>query len=73
MADGATTYLPKKVSALCVMLLINHIQNIPFVSALDQLITQMMENANSNRPVPATQEIMDDLPREVLEEGSAYL
>lgn len=32
----------------------------------------MMEGANSNRPVPATQDIMDHLPREVLEEGSEY-
>ncbi|EJD03799.1 uncharacterized protein FOMMEDRAFT_133178 [Fomitiporia mediterranea MF3/22] len=41
--------------------------------ALDQLITQMMEGANSTRPVPATEEIMGKLPREVLEEGSELL
>ena len=33
-------------------------------------MTQLMEGANSNRPVPATDEIMEKLPREVLEEGS---
>lgn len=38
--------------------------------ALDQIITQMMDGANSTRPVPATEEIMRGLPREVLEAGS---
>lgn len=33
-------------------------------------MTQLMEGGNSTRPVPATQEIMDELPRTVLEEGS---
>ncbi|KAJ7597444.1 hypothetical protein C8J56DRAFT_920075 [Mycena floridula] len=41
--------------------------------ALDQIITQIMANDNSNRPVPATEEIVDNLPREVLEAGSAML
>ncbi|KAH8120038.1 hypothetical protein DFH11DRAFT_1755228 [Phellopilus nigrolimitatus] len=41
--------------------------------ALDQLMTQMMEGANSTRPVPATEEIIEKLPREVLEEGSHLL
>ena len=41
--------------------------------ALDQLMTQLMEGANSTRPVPATEEIMERLPREVLEEGSEFL
>lgn len=36
-------------------------------------MTQLMEGAASNRPVPATDEIMDNLPREVLEEGSEWL
>ncbi|KAJ7293047.1 hypothetical protein C8J57DRAFT_1267962 [Mycena rebaudengoi] len=41
--------------------------------ALDQIITQLMENSNSHRPVPATEEIIGNLPREVLEVGSANL
>ncbi|KZT72871.1 hypothetical protein DAEQUDRAFT_808844 [Daedalea quercina L-15889] len=41
--------------------------------ALDQIITQIMENSNAGRPVPATEEIMAKLPREVLEEGSPLL
>jgi hypothetical protein len=28
-----------------------------------------MENSNGNRPVPASEEIVDNLPREVLTEG----
>ncbi|KAJ3517878.1 hypothetical protein NLJ89_g223 [Agrocybe chaxingu] len=41
--------------------------------ALDQIITQIMENTNAHRPVPATDEIMAKLPREVLMEGSKTL
>ncbi|KZT08680.1 uncharacterized protein LAESUDRAFT_723587 [Laetiporus sulphureus 93-53] len=41
--------------------------------ALDQIITQIMENSNANAPVPATEEIMKNLPREILEEGSPLL
>lgn len=41
--------------------------------ALDQIITQIMENSNSSRPVPATEEIIQKLPREVLVEGSPLL
>ncbi|KAJ7492340.1 hypothetical protein FB451DRAFT_1123118 [Mycena latifolia] len=41
--------------------------------ALDQIITQLMENSNSSRPVPATEEIIENLPREVLELGSPML
>lgn len=41
--------------------------------ALDQIISQLMENSNSHRPVPATDEIISNLPREVLEEGSPAL
>lgn len=41
--------------------------------ALDRIITQIMENSNANRPVPATEEIIDNLPREVLETGSPTL
>ena len=39
-----------------------------FPLALDQIITQLMENSQAH-PVPATEEIMEKLPREVLEEG----
>jgi len=38
--------------------------------ALDQIITQLMET-NPHRPVPATDEIIEKLPREVLEYGAA--
>jgi len=41
--------------------------------ALDQIMTQLMENSNSSRPVPATEEIISKLPREVLRVGSATL
>jgi len=41
--------------------------------ALDQIITQIMENSNSHRPVPATDEIIGNLPRDVLEAGSPML
>jgi len=41
--------------------------------ALDQIITQLMENSNTTRPVPATEEIMSNLPREVLEAGAPML
>ncbi|KAI0308257.1 hypothetical protein B0F90DRAFT_1681425 [Multifurca ochricompacta] len=41
--------------------------------ALDQIITQIMEQGNSSRPVPATEDVMQKLQRDVLEEGSALL
>jgi E3 ubiquitin-protein ligase RNF115/126 len=37
--------------------------------ALDQIMTEIMENSNAHRPVPATDEIINNLPRDVLEEG----
>lgn len=40
--------------------------------ALDQIITQLMENSNAHRPVPATEEIMAKLPREILMEKCEY-
>ncbi|GJE89609.1 E3 ubiquitin protein ligase [Phanerochaete sordida] len=40
--------------------------------ALDQIITQLMENSQGH-PVPATEEVMQKLPREVLTEGSPLL
>ncbi|KAK0465524.1 uncharacterized protein EV420DRAFT_1637649 [Desarmillaria tabescens] len=40
--------------------------------ALDQIITQLMES-NAHHPVPATDQIMEKLPREVLEIGSPTL
>lgn len=39
------------------------------LSALDQIITQIMENSNAHRPVPATEELVEKLPREVLTTG----
>ncbi|KAF7347594.1 RING-type domain-containing protein [Mycena venus] len=44
-----------------------------FQIPLDQIITQLMESSNNSRPVPATEEIMENLPREVLEIGSPTL
>ncbi|KAF9531929.1 hypothetical protein CPB83DRAFT_848048 [Crepidotus variabilis] len=41
--------------------------------ALDQVITQIMENSNSHRPVPATEDVTENLPRDVLTEGSPML
>jgi len=41
--------------------------------ALDEIMTQLMENSNSGRPVPATDEIIENLPREILEVGSPRL
>lgn len=41
--------------------------------ALDQIISQIMEQTNPNAPVPATEEIMQKLPREVLKKGSPLL
>lgn len=37
--------------------------------ALDQIISQIMENSNAHRPVPAPEEVVAKLPREVLMEG----
>ncbi|KAF9785801.1 hypothetical protein BJ322DRAFT_1056413 [Thelephora terrestris] len=41
--------------------------------ALDQIMTALMENSNAHRPVPATEQIIDRLDHEVLEEGSPLL
>jgi len=41
--------------------------------ALDHIITQIMEQGSSSRPVPATEDVMQQLNREVLEEGSSLL
>jgi len=41
--------------------------------ALDQIITQIMENSNVNRPVPASEEAIGNLRRDVLLEGSDVL
>lgn len=40
--------------------------------ALDQIISQIMENSSSH-PVPATEQVVEKLPREVLEAGSPLL
>jgi E3 ubiquitin-protein ligase RNF115/126 len=39
------------------------------IVALDEIITGLMENSNSTRPVAASEEIIENLPREVLEKG----
>ncbi|TFK95009.1 hypothetical protein K466DRAFT_641844 [Polyporus arcularius HHB13444] len=41
--------------------------------ALDQIISQIMENNNAHQPVPATEEVIEKLPRVVLEQGSPLL
>ncbi|KAH9858317.1 hypothetical protein C2E23DRAFT_747551 [Lenzites betulinus] len=41
--------------------------------ALDQIISQIMENSNAHQPVPATEDALEKLQREVLEEGSPLL
>ena len=42
------------------------------IPALDQIITQIMENSNANRPVPASDEAINDLQRDVLLEGCVF-
>nr|QIE48509.1 hypothetical protein [Trametes gibbosa] len=41
--------------------------------ALDQIISQIMENSNAHQPVPATEDALEKLHKEVLEEGSPLL
>jgi E3 ubiquitin-protein ligase RNF115/126 len=41
--------------------------------ALDQILTQLADGSTGGRPVPATEDIISDLPREVLTEGSPLL
>ncbi|KJA28402.1 hypothetical protein HYPSUDRAFT_33773 [Hypholoma sublateritium FD-334 SS-4] len=41
--------------------------------ALDEIISQIMENSSAHRPVPAPEETIAKLPREILMEGSATL
>ncbi len=38
-------------------------------TALDHIISQIMENSNAHQPVPASEEVTEKLPRVVLEEG----
>ena len=66
MEEWATMCLIKKVLSYWEIIL-QH--DSIFISALDQVITQIMEHSNAHRPVPATQEIIEELPREVLMEG----
>lgn len=40
-------------------------------SALDEVLTQLMDNSNSTRPMAAPEEVIEQLPREVLEVGCA--
>jgi hypothetical protein len=39
-----------------------------YIIALDHIISQIMEQGSSSRPVPATEDVMEQLHREVLEE-----
>lgn len=64
--EWVTMCLIKKVSPYLEIIL-QH--DSTFMSALDQVITQIMEHSNAHRPVPATEEIIEKLPREVLMEG----
>lgn len=41
-------------------------------AALDQIITQIMEAGNASRPVPAPDDMIKNLPRDVLQEGSEF-
>lgn len=41
--------------------------------ALDQIMTQLMENSAVGRPVPVTDDILLNLPRDILTEGSPLL
>lgn len=66
MADGETMSSTKKV---ILSLPLVQLTAADFLIALDQIITQIMENSNANAPVPATEDIMKNLPRTVLEEG----
>ena len=66
MEEWATMCLTKKVLSYLEIILQHH---SIFMSALDQVITQIMEHSNTHRPVPATEEIIEKLPREVLMEG----
>lgn len=48
-------------------ILMRNVSCLDGIAALDEIITNLMENSNASRPVPATDEIIDKLPREVLE------
>jgi E3 ubiquitin-protein ligase RNF115/126 len=37
--------------------------------ALDRIISEIMENSNAHRPVPAPDDLVEKLPRETLVEG----
>lgn len=50
-------------------LMVKYMNASPSLSALDEIISQIMENSNSSHPVPATEEVMEKLDRSVLEEG----
>jgi hypothetical protein len=65
--EWATMCLIKKVLSCQWNIILQPDSN--FMSALDQVITQIMEHSNAHRPVPATEEIIENLPREVLMEG----
>ena len=66
LGGGEITYSVKKVG-VAIAYQIRH-GAYEHVIALDQIITQIMENSQAH-PVAATEEIIDKLPREVLEEA----
>lgn len=68
MGDGEIMYSIKKVCFHGMSLRKSLLTEL-FCPALDQIITQIMENSNSTAPVPASGEVMENLPRDVLEEG----
>ncbi len=61
--------LTRKVSLIGMPLLTGRCHSR--TTALDQIITQIMENSSAH-PVPASEEVLEKLPREVLEEGCKY-
>lgn len=66
MGEWEIMYLTKKV---CLGLNIRRSPTYSRMVALDEIITGLMENSNSTRPVAAPEEIIENLPREVLEKG----
>jgi len=66
MEDGEIMFSIKKVYSFICDLLLEVI--ICYIKpALDQIITQIMENSHSTRPVPVTDAAMEKLDRQVLE------
>lgn len=70
MGDGETMYSIRRV---CPSSNGQIYERLTFtLLALDEIISQIMENSNSSHPVPATEEVMEKLDRTVLEEGCMW-